>query len=199
MSNDTEKRKKHRAEKGKHFKAGAFLPVAVRIAIRNLLVHRSRTFIIGTLVALGIILLIVGNSMLDTAQAGIRKTYIGNFTGDLMLRAKADGDFSLFTMDINMAMKNNGLPLIPGYDALYSKIQSIPEIHSAAPQLTGRGMIIRDEKFLSMMILFGIECETYLKVFPDNIEIITGTFLKQGEEGILRRILDTRSNPAGSF
>ena len=52
--------------------------VILRIAYRNLWKHKIKTFIIGILVALGILILVVGNSFMDSAAAGLRKAYIEN-------------------------------------------------------------------------------------------------------------------------
>jgi putative ABC transport system permease protein len=182
---DSHETKQQYREGSKRKRFGRYFPVTLRLALRNLFAHRSKTLIIGTLVALGIMILITGNSMIDTADAGIRMNYIDSFTGDLMIREKAEGSFSLFTTDINMAMRDDGLPTIADYGKIYSYITSLAGVKAVAPQLVGRGVIVRDERFLRMLLLFGIDPETYSETFPDNLEIVKGAFLKEGEDGIL--------------
>jgi putative ABC transport system permease protein len=185
MTNESEQTKNNTIGRAYKNKLSGFLPVVVRIALRNLFAHRSKTLIIGTLVTIGIVLLITGNSMLDTAEAGIRNTYIDNFTGNLILRSKSEATFSLLGADMNMMMGGGGLPQIPDYQKVFSTVSLMPEVQAATPQLSGQGMIVREEKFLQMLLLFGIDSKTYGETFTDNIEIVRGEFLKNGEDGIL--------------
>ena len=43
--------------------------------VRNIRRHRTKTLIIGVLITIGITVLIVGNSLMDTASRDIQKTY----------------------------------------------------------------------------------------------------------------------------
>ncbi|HEY9594790.1 MAG TPA: hypothetical protein VHE79_09950, partial [Spirochaetia bacterium] len=59
--------------------------VLIRIAFRNLREHTSKSLIIGSLVVLGVIIIVLGNSLLDTASLGIHRMFIDNYTGDVFL------------------------------------------------------------------------------------------------------------------
>ena len=59
--------------------------VLIRIALRNLRLHLAKTLIIGSLIMLGIAILVIGNSFMDTIKAGIEKNYTENYTGDLFI------------------------------------------------------------------------------------------------------------------
>ena len=72
-----------------------------KIAYRNLKEHKTKTLIIGTLMALAIMILVVGNSFMETAASGIEKTYIQNFTGDVVITSSEMESASLF-MDGSM-------------------------------------------------------------------------------------------------
>ncbi len=49
--------------------------VLIKIAFRNLREHKAKTLIIGIIITMGISILIVGNSMMDTATAGIKRAF----------------------------------------------------------------------------------------------------------------------------
>ena len=70
--------------------------VLFKIALRNLREHKSKTLIIGIIVGLGIMILLIGNSMMDTATSGLAKTYWDNFTGHIMISGSTKVDLTLF-------------------------------------------------------------------------------------------------------
>ena len=59
--------------------------VLIRIALRNLREHTSKSLIIGTLIVLGVIIIVAGNSLLDTAERGVHRMFIDNYTGDIFI------------------------------------------------------------------------------------------------------------------
>ena len=99
------------------------MPVLVRIAFRNLLEHKSKTFIIGGLLALGVIILIVGNSFMDTAARGVKDTFIANYTGDVFISGKAKGPVSLFGVQAVGGQETT--PILPFRDKIEAKLGSM--------------------------------------------------------------------------
>ncbi len=61
------------------------MPVLLRIALRNIREHTSKSLIIGSLVVLGVIIIVLGNSLLDTAALGVHRMFIDNYTGDIFI------------------------------------------------------------------------------------------------------------------
>ncbi len=165
------------------------MPVLIRIAWRNLIEHKAKTAIIGIIIALGIVILIVGNSMMDTASLGIRKTFIDNYTGHIMVSGKADTPVSLFGAQ-SMGMGDTKTPTIPQYETVREYITSRPDVLNTTSQVTGfAGMSVHQEGNLgdderNFTMLFGIEPESYRSMF-NGITIVEGDYLKPGEEGIL--------------
>ena len=66
--------------------------ILLKIAFRNLREHRTKTLIIGTLIALGIAFLVIGNSVMVTITKGMEASFVENFTGDLILRTESEED-----------------------------------------------------------------------------------------------------------
>ena len=75
--------------------------VQIRIAFRNLREHKAKSLIIGILLALGVIILIVGNSFMDTAAQGVKDTFIANYTGDVFVAAKAKDAYQPLRLDLH--------------------------------------------------------------------------------------------------
>jgi putative ABC transport system permease protein len=159
------------------------MPVLVRIAFRNLLEHKSKTFIIGGLLALGVIILIVGNSFMDTAARGVKDTFIANYTGDVFISGKAKGPVSLFGVQAVGGQETT--PILPFRDKIEAKLGSMPGVSGKASQVTGFGLAtIKDSDEQSFALLFGVDPADYRKLF-DGAIMKQGHFIGPTEEGLV--------------
>ena len=145
--------------------------------------HKAKTYIIGILIALGVVVLIVGNAFMDTATLGIKRAFIDNYTGHIMISGVADGKVSLFGVQSPGQMEET--PTIPEFSKVIEHIKEKDGVRAYSPQLTGFGIIgLPDVDGRAFTLMFGIEPKTYRGLF-DNVEIIEGRYLKPGEEGVL--------------
>lgn len=162
------------------------MPILLRIALRNLRQHRSKTLIVGILIALGIFTLTLGNSVLSTAGKAIETSYIDSFTGHILVRAKSDTPVSLggaSSTDGNLVG-----PTVPDYEEVYSYLTSLPEVQAANPQITNIMTIdfSSDEQNRgAIAITLGVDPASYEVMFPDNLRILKGRFLESGEQGVV--------------
>lgn len=160
-----------------------------RIAIRNLREHRAKSLIVGTIILIGTFVLVVGNSLMDSAAAGIRRSFIDNFTGHLVLTGVADAPVSLFGVR-STDFLNTRTPRLDGYERLRQVVADLPEVAAWSPQasdsaavtLAGEDGTSIGEAFAQ---IWGIEPDRYLGVFPDAAELIAGTFLEPGQVGLV--------------
>ena len=165
------------------------MPVLIRIAFRNLLEHKAKSLIIGVLLALGVVILIVGNAFMDTAAQGVKDTFIGNYTGDIFIAAKAKVPVSLFgAASFGQTETTNTLPY---YDKIMAKIKEEPGVTDVASQVTGfalasiKGAPDTDTgEGPGFALFFGIDPTTYYKEFT-NGHAVRGRLLQPGEEGIV--------------
>jgi len=155
-----------------------------KIAYRNLKEHKTKTLIIGTLMALAIMILVVGNSFMETAASGIEKTYIQNFTGDVVITSSDMESASLF-MDGAMTNREELTPVIPSSVEIQDYLNSLNAVTAINPQIAGAAQLKHGEDGTGFAMLFGVDPEMYEKTFQDNIKITYGEFLKPGEEGIV--------------
>ena len=106
------------------------MSVVWRIALRNLQEHRAKSLIVGTIILIGTFVLVVGNSLMDSAAAGIRRSFIDNFTGHLVLAGVTDAPVSLF------GAAHHRLPELP--DAAAGRLRAAPAGGRRPP---GRGRL----------------------------------------------------------
>ncbi|MBA7540447.1 hypothetical protein ES705_32744 [subsurface metagenome] len=159
--------------------------VLIKIAFRNLREHKAKTLIIGIIITMGISILIMGNSMMDTATVGIKRAYWSNYTGHIILSAATDEQLTLFGRQ-DMTSMNDPIPRIPEYASIFEYCSSHPEIESVNPQTASRALMSAEEiEGREMVLLFGIDADLYRNMFPENLDLLVGNILKPGEEGIL--------------
>lgn len=168
------------------------MTVLLRIAWRNLREHKSKTIIVGVLVALGVLLLVVGNSLLATAAAGTRVVFIENFTGHVMVRAKSDTPVSIAGAT-GFSMEDFSGPRLPHYPELYDYVSRLDGVRAVNPQVPFFARMdysTPEQNKGAFVPVFGIEPESYLRMFPDAVTILDGRFLEPNEQGlVLHRVI----------
>ena len=160
------------------------MPVLIKIAIRNLREHKSKTLIVGIIIAIGIMVMLLGNSLMETSARGVQRSFIDNYTGHVMISGKSEGTVSLFGNQ-GPSTGNEEIPRIPSYETVYEHVRSLPEVRGTVSQVSGFGLFSFEEKGNQFGILFGIEPDSYASMFPDSITITEGRYLQPAEEGIL--------------
>ncbi|HTX71714.1 MAG TPA: FtsX-like permease family protein [Rectinemataceae bacterium] len=159
------------------------MPVLIRIAFRNLLEHKAKSLIIGVLLALGVVILVVGNAFMDTAATGVKDTFIGNYTGDIFIAAKTKSPVSLF--GVQSVGGQEATPNIPYFDKVAAHLSAERDVTGITSQVTGFALVSpKDSDKQSFALLFGIDPESYYKLFQ-NAYAIQGRLLRPGEEGLL--------------
>lgn len=156
----------------------------VTIAWRSLREHRTKTVIVGALLAIGMLVLVVGNSLMDSAAQGIERLYIQNFTGHLMISGAGSGRLTMFGYQDVTAM-DRAIPLVPAYAELLEFLHEQPYTAAASPQGTGFALADARGEARMPVSLFGIDPAAYQETFPDNIRLTAGRFLEPGETGLL--------------
>jgi len=160
--------------------------VLIRIALRNLREHVSKSVIIGSLIVLGVVIIILGNSLLDASERGVHKMFIDNYTGDVFISGvpKTPGaEVSVF--GVTGGGDNETTPLLPDFDKVGSRLADDRRVEGFASQLTGVALVSREgQEKQSFTLLFGVDPASYPGLFPDTY-LVEGRYLLKGEEGIV--------------
>ncbi len=166
--------------------------VLFKIAFRNLREHKTKTVIIGTIIAVGIMVLVIGNSMMDTAAKGIKQTFWDNYTGHIFIAGSKKGDLTIFG-PVRRDSMNSMIPKIPDYFKVKEYLSGLEEVKNICPlafgnaivKLTGDNVETGEDDVQTFTMLFGIDPLLYRKTFPSNMKILAGSFIKEGESGIM--------------
>ncbi len=180
------------------------MPVTLRMAFRNLVEHKAKSLIIGTLLALGMLIMVLGTSFLDASKRGIQKSFTENYTGDVIITGIADGPVSLFGVQSPGGLEET--PVIPEYEKVLAHATSLAGVKAASGMASGfalasdesgleaQGVAVAahgddntdedDDMMSAVMMLFGVDADNYWKLFT-TIEIVDGTLIGQGEQGLM--------------
>ncbi|MFP4378366.1 MAG: ABC transporter permease [Spirochaetales bacterium] len=164
------------------------MSVLFRIALRNLWQHKGKTLIIGILIGLGVVILVVGNSMMDTARRGIQRAFIDNYTANVMISGTAEAPISLF--GVQSVGGIDPTPVLPDFPRIVEQIDRTEYVTAWTSQVTGFALLrpeddrIEGLEYAVISVLFGAEPESYQEMF-ENTQLIEGRYLEPGEEGIM--------------
>ena len=159
--------------------------VILRMALRNLREHRSRTLIVGSIITAGVAVVVAGTSLADTASDNLRGAFVEHFTGHVMIHGETPRRLSLFGFGLEVT--NVEIPRIGSYEEVFAHVTALPEVESTSPQLTMFAVANADEQQnedFSVMIM-GVEAESYGTTFPDALVIAEGGPLVPGRAGVM--------------
>ncbi len=146
--------------------------IVLRIAFRNLLEHKTKTAIVGFLIAFAIFFMVAGNSLMDSVTRGLRESFAENYTGDLIVHGVSEDFFSL--MPVNPT--GSEVPVVPGYDAILAAARAQPAVTQTLPLISGAGTLAMEEETLGFSMFWGVDFAAYRRMFPEAIEFLEGGF-----------------------
>ncbi len=181
------------------------MPVTLRMALRNLIEHKAKSLIVGMLLALGMLIMVLGNSFLDASKRGIETSFTQNYTGDVIITGIADGPVSLFGVQSVGGLEET--PVIPEYEKVLAYSSSLPGVKASSGMATGFGIATNEDgnnfqggpgghggsaeedddegsMMDAVMMLFGVDAANYWSLF-NTIEIVDGNFIQPGEKGLM--------------
>lgn len=112
-------------------KHGLPLGVLVRIAVRNLWVHKVKTLIVASIMLFGTALVVVGNALLDSVVHSMSQSIVGSVAGHLQVYSKdAKDKLALFG---GMVMGGEDVGIIEDFSKVKASLSTIDNIKSIVP------------------------------------------------------------------
>ena len=154
----------------------------LKIAFRNICRNTRKTVLLGTLIALGMAFLFFANAVFESADQGVRTSFVGSLTGDVVLASESETPFSLFGNEIPVIDDYEVIPSIPGYADISEAFSNLKNAESYTPVVSGAAGI-EIGKYRGSSAIFGIVPESYFEVCPD-IKIVSGNPADIADGGI---------------
>ena len=179
----------------------------IKLALRNLKEHKSKTLIISMFVLFGVAIVIMGNSFLESVNRGLEKDFRANVTGDLAISVIPEKGTTIDVFGVNSTNITTEVPQIPALADL-EKIEKIlaetDGIKKQSKLISAQVILAKDtevdfsvmqddDKDLGIMdlpisMLFAGETGSFWELFPD-LKMIEGHYPTPGSNEI---IVDTR-------
>ena len=159
--------------------------MVIKLAVRNLMLHRVKTFIIGSLVVLGVLLSFVGTSLIDQVSANLERVFVDQFTGDLLIRSSKQlaGVFGA-SGDVEEASGPPVIAPLPHHTELMEALQQRSEIKRLTRLFVGYVMPNLAEINTDFFLVWGVSPQEFFEFFP-TLKLVEGRLLQEGERGIM--------------
>ncbi|MCE5257306.1 MAG: FtsX-like permease family protein [Spirochaetaceae bacterium] len=152
--------------------------IAARMAYGNLFLHRTKSLILGSIMCLGIAVLFVGNSLIDTAVNGLRKMFVEGYTGDVMVTGPTSYATTIFG---DTAGGEDVIPHIAQYTKYQEYLAADTRVKATMPMLSGKVAMGLGEQVIGNGSAFGVDSENYKNFFSDNVTLLSGTWPEKGD------------------
>ena len=143
----------------------------LKFALKNI-VSRKSSLVIILFIAFSIAALVMANAVFDGTKSGIEKTFSQNFTGDIVIRPKAQFPMSLFGDETPITGNLSELPQLLPYTDIFSFVSQSESIRAAVPQITGQAALRFGSKNFPSYF-FGVDAQSYAALMP-GIKILQG-------------------------
>jgi putative ABC transport system permease protein len=133
--------------------------------------------------ALGLVLVVVGNGFLDAASQGLRGSYRDRYTGDLFIAAPTKSSITVFG-DESGPNAEKVLP-IADFPAVEKVLGSSPLVERWSAQVVAQVLLLVGEEARGVAQVLGIDPVRYRESFPRTILFVEGGFWKAGQRGLI--------------
>ena len=154
-----------------------------QLALRNLARNKKNTLIVGLLIAVITALFFIGNSVLHQSNEGLRKTYVQNMTGEIVIQKESDVNMSLFGANTPIIDEFFTIPTLPSYQDVIEVVRETSGVGGVTSQVSGSAVMDVLGK-RSKVPLIGLDPDTYFSLFP-GIQLEEGSLLHSGERGVM--------------
>ncbi|HPG29197.1 MAG TPA: FtsX-like permease family protein [bacterium] len=152
----------------------------IKIAWRNILKHKGKSIVIGTILFLGSFLMTVGNGVISGMDKGLQKNIVDKYTGHIVL-------ISSEQQEDNVIFSQMGKPveIIEGFDGIKKILDANNLIDKYLPVGKEFVMLFNEDGEPGYTLIMGVDFVEYQKMFGDNIVAEEGNLLKKNERGVL--------------
>lgn len=152
--------------------------IAARLAWGNLGLHRRKSLLIGMIMSMGILILFIGNSLIDTALSGLQRMFVQGYTGDLMVTGPTEFPTTVLG---ETAGSEEVLPHIAAVNKYQDFLAGRKDVAASLPLLSGQVSFGLGETELGSGYCFGVDAESYRAFFPNNVTLVSGAWPRDGD------------------
>lgn len=152
-----------------------------RLALRNLMEHRTKSLIVGGLIAIAVSMLVLGNSIMDSISAGMRQSFTEQYSGDLFIYAPIESGSNL---SIFGSFGQSTLDSLMYYDEFANSLNQQPNISLVSPMTVGMGTIESAQGEQTVSAFWGVDPLVWQQSFAQHLNWIDGGLWPADSQGI---------------
>ncbi|MCX7727555.1 MAG: hypothetical protein N2053_11990, partial [Chitinispirillaceae bacterium] len=153
----------------------------LKIAWRNILRHRGKSFVISIILFIGALIMTLGNGVISGMERGLCENIVKGFTGHLVIVSDKQESDAVF-----MEMMGRSIEPLNDFKKIDSILKDINYIDKYIPIGKNVAVILNEEGGPPGYIyLIGVDFERYIQFFPYTLKVVEGRLLNKGERGIL--------------
>ena len=153
--------------------------ILFRMAYGNLFLHKAKSILLGTIMCLGIAVLFVGNSLIDTAIGGLKKMFVEGYTGDVMVTGPTSFPTTIFG---ETAGGEEVIPHIAAFSSYAKRLSADRNVAATLPMLSGQVAMGLGEQVIGQGSAFGVDIADYRNFFSGNISLVEGRWPSGGDQ-----------------
>jgi ABC-type lipoprotein release transport system permease subunit len=157
--------------------------VIALLALRNILRNKKNSASIVLLIGIITSLFFIGNSITGNGSRGLRRSFVDNITGDILIEEKGEVTMNLFGANTPIIDNYFTVPVLSAHSALAEYFQALPEVAAVVSQVSANAAL-EVLGTTEAALLCGIDGDTYFDAFP-GITLEAGRFLVSGEFGAM--------------
>ncbi|MCE1196860.1 FtsX-like permease family protein [bacterium] len=153
--------------------------ILARMAYGNLFLHKAKSVLLGTIMCVGIAILFVGNSLIDTAIGGLRRMFVEGYTGDVMVTGPTSFPTTIFG---ETAGGEEVIPHIAKFSSYVERFKSDKAVAATLPMLSGQVAMGLGEQVIGRGSAFGVDIAAYRSFFSGNLTLSAGAWPAAGDQ-----------------
>ncbi|MBD3419086.1 MAG: FtsX-like permease family protein [Chitinivibrionales bacterium] len=157
------------------------MALIIKIAWRNIWRHKGKSLVIGMILIVGACIMTIGAGVISGMNVGLQKNIVNGFTGDIVIIPGTSRTDNVF-----LDMMGKSVDPLPDYEKVQEVLASSPMIEKHLPIGKNTAMVLNEAGgSMDGAFIIGVDFEEYNRMFPGNLELVQGSFVKPGERGVL--------------
>ena len=153
--------------------------VLIQIALRNLLSHKIKSLVVGTLLVFGTILLIAGQSLLASLDRSMAQSIVNSISGHIQVSSDKGKD----KLAIFGGFEGNEIGHIEDFPKVRKALESLPEVASVIPMGIDNAVVfsgnILDVKLAELRLAEKAKDRKRIESLREHIHRIVGLLQKE--------------------
>jgi putative ABC transport system permease protein len=153
------------------------------LALRNVVRNKKTSAIIVILIGVITFLFFFGNTIIGQSGRKLKKSFVSNFTGDIVIEKKGEVTMSLFGANIPVIDSYFSIESLPAYNEIIKIVEENNSVDAYTSTISTTA-VSRIPGQADAVYLNGIDATNYFTLFP-GITLLEGDYIKPGEYGVM--------------